>query len=89
MNQKEKDFVNEKGEVETVVFEAESDSPLNMHSDEKYVLASELRPKVKSRKRPSILTDVGPKSEGFAGVFTLGALIAIGAIIIGLIIFKY
>lgn len=59
---------------------------LNMKPDAKYVMGNNPnKPKSRTRK----LGNVGPKSNGFAGVAVLAAIIAIGGIVIAYLTLKY
>lgn len=82
---KEKEFIDEKGEVEKVVFESDNNIELKLREGH-YKLAEGIRPKVKRKK---ILSDIGPKSEGFAGIFTLAMIIALAGIVIGFIVLRF
>lgn len=59
---------------------------LNMKPGARYVMGNKPnKPKSRTRK----LGNVGPKSNGFAGVAVLAAIIAIGGIVIAYLTLKY
>ena len=82
---KEKVFIDENVDVEKVVFESDNNIELKLREGH-YKLAEGIRPKVKRKK---ILSDIGPKSEGFAGIFTLAMIVAIAGVIIGFIVLSF
>lgn len=58
-----------------------------------YVIANHVsknKPKTKSLKKPSVMTDnIGPGSSGFAGVAVLASIIAIAGVVIAYLTLRY
>lgn len=84
------DFVDEKGTKSEIIITSKGNEKINLNP--KYKLqAPEFKNKYmkKGAKGKNIFTsDIGVKSEGFAPVITLASLIAIGAIIIALLMWR-
>lgn len=82
-NYKERTFEDNGGKSKVVI---ESDNaPLNMPSNVTLVN----RPKVKKGKDQSSLQDIGPKSQGFAGVALLAGLIALAGVALAYFNLRY
>lgn len=76
----EKAFKDDKGTSKMTI---ESDNaPLNMPDNVTLVN----RPKTKTRVK---MSDIGPRSQGFAGVATLAVIIAVAGIIIAYLTLRY
>ena len=88
--EKKQDFIDEKGNNSEMIITSEDTQTINLKknyklqrpdSDNKYMQ--------KGAKAKGILTsDIGIKSEGFAPIFTLALIIALGAIIIAFICWR-
>ncbi len=88
--EKKQDFIDEKGNNSEMIITSEDNQTINLKknyklqrpdSDNKYMK--------KGAKAKGILTsDIGIKSEGFAPIFTLALIIALGAIIIAFICWR-
>lgn len=83
-NYNESTFEDNGGRARVVI---ESDNaPINMPSNVTLVN----RPKVKKRvKTNPLLDDIGPKSQGFAGVALLAGLIALAGVVLAYFNFRY
>ena len=79
MENKEKSFTDENGTSKVVLIG--DNAPLNMPKN--IILAN--RPKKENKH----MYNVGPKSNGFAGVAALAIIIVVAALIVGFLIFKY
>ena len=90
MNNMEKEFIDENGEEAKVVIESGNSIQVNMGQNN-YKIATEMRnkPKTLIKKRGIFTSNIGPKSEGFAGVFTLAAIIALAGVIIAFITLRF
>ena len=86
----QKDFVDEKGNKSELIITSEGNAKINLKS--KYKLQTpEFNNKYMkkgAKGKGTFTSDIGVKSEGFAPVITLASLIAIGAIIIALLMWR-
>ena len=86
----QKDFVDEKGNRSEIIITSNNDRPLNLKPNYK-LQAPEFDNKYmkKGAKGKGIFTsDIGVKSEGFAPIFTLAAIVAITTIIIAFLMWR-
>ena len=85
-----KDFVDEKGYNSELILTSCNEEKISLKPNYKLQRPSSNNKYMKKNaKAKSILTsDIGVKSEGFAPVFTLAAIIAIGVLIISLIMWR-
>ncbi len=84
------DFIDEKGNKSEIIITSEGKGKVNLKSNYK-LQAPEFNNKYmkKGAKAKGILTsDIGVKSEGFAPIITLASLIAIGAAIVALLMWR-
>ena len=84
------DFVDEKGNKAELIITSNGDRKINLKSNYK-LQTPEFNNKYmkKGAKGKGMFTsDIGVKSEGFAPIFTLAAIIAIGAIVIALLMWR-
>ena len=88
--EKKQDFIDEKGNNSEMIITSEDNQTINLKKNYKLQ-----RPETsnkymqKGAKAKGILTsDIGIKSEGFAPIFTLALIIALGAIIIAFICWR-
>lgn len=85
-----KSFVDEKGNESQIIITSDDNSSVNLKANYKLQ-----RPETsnkymqKGAKAKGILTsDIGIKSQGFAPIFTLALIIALGAIVTALILWR-
>ena len=85
-----KSFVDEKGNESQIINTSDDNSTVNLKANYKLQ-----RPETsnkymqKGAKAKGILTsDIGIKSQGFAPIFTLALIIALGAIVTALILWR-
>lgn len=78
----EKQFTDSNGKSKVII--EGNDAPLNMPS-EGVTLAN--RPKVKTRVKT--MPNIGPKSNGFVGVVSLAAIIAVAGILFAYFTLRY
>ena len=85
-----KSFVDEKGNNSELILTSSNDEKISLKPNYKLQRpASNNKYMKKNAKAKGILTsDIGVKSEGFAPVFTLALIIAVGAIAIALIMWR-
>lgn len=76
-------IMNDKTGKSRVTIEGDT-APINMPDN--VVIAN--RP-IKNTKTNPLMQDIGPKSNGFAGVATLAAIIAVAGVIIAFITLRY
>lgn len=89
-NNIQKDFVDEKGNRSEIIITSTGTQPVNLKSNYK-LQTPEFNNKYmkKGAKGKSIFTsDIGVKSEGFAPIFTLAAIVAISALIIAFLMWR-
>ena len=89
-NNIKEDFIDEKGNNSEIIITSEDTKGINLkknyklqrpESDNKYMQ--------KGAKAKGILTsDIGIKSQGFAPIFTLALIIALGSIIIAFVLWR-
>lgn len=85
----EKEFVDENGEENKMVIEATDVYQLNLEKNN-YRIAKEMKPKkLKKFYKNAFISEVGIKSSGFAKVFLLSFIVAIAAVVILYLMFKY
>ena len=84
------DFVDEKGNKSELIITSTGKKKVNLKSnyklqhpefDNKYM-------KKGAKGKGAFTSDIGVKSEGFAPIFTLASIIAIGSIIIALLMWR-
>ncbi len=85
-----KNFVDEKGNKSELIITSSNDETVNLKPNYKLQRpASNNKYMKKNAKAKGLLTsDIGVKSEGFAPVFTLALIIAIGVIAVALIMWR-
>ncbi len=85
-----KDFVDEKGNSSELIITSNNSEKIALKPNYKLQRpTSNNKYMKKNAKAKSILTsDIGVKSEGFAPVFTLAFIIAVGAIVAALIMWR-
>ena len=85
-----KEFVDEKGNKSEIYITSEGDKEINLKPnyklqtpefDNKYM-------KKDAKAKGTFTSDIGIKSEGFAPIFTLAAIIAISAIVIAFLMWR-
>lgn len=84
------DFVDEKGNKSEIIITSDGKGKVNLKPNYK-LQAPEFNNKYmkKGAKGKGLLTsDIGVKSEGFAPIITLASLIAIGAVVIALLMWR-
>ncbi len=89
-NNIKEEFIDEKGNKSEIIITSSDNENINLKSNYKLQ-----RPESKNKymqkgaKAKGILTsDIGIKSQGFAPIFTLALIIALGAIIIAFILWR-
>ncbi len=89
-NNIKEDFIDEKGNKSEIIITSEDDEAINLKSNYKLQRPeSQNKYLKKGAKAKGILTsDIGIKSEGFAPIFTLALIIAIGAIVVAFIFWR-
>lgn len=84
------DFVDEKGHNSEMIITSLSEQKINLKpnyklqrpaSDNKYM-------KKNAKAKGTFTSDIGIKSEGFAPLFTLSLIIAIGAVVIAILMWR-
>ena len=83
MNNLNKKFINDEGNIETMV--ATSDDSYGVKIDKKYKLArknKEVNSITRKFKSSFLGSDIGIKSSGFTSIAALAAVIAIGVIVV-------
>lgn len=89
MNNMEKEFVDESGEKAKIEIMSNDNVQVNM-GRENYKIAESMRmPKRKIRQRGIFTSNIGPGSHGFAQVFTLASIIALGSVIVAFIVLRF
>lgn len=83
----EKNFIDERGEESKVVIESGNDFQINM-SGGSYKLANEMRPRKRTGRKGIFTSNIGPGSNGFAGIATLAIIVALAGIIIAFIVLR-
>ena len=84
------DFVDEKGNKSEIIITSTNNGKVNLKTNYK-LQSPEFTNKYmkKNAKAKGIFTsDIGVKSEGFAPIFTLASIIAVGAIVIALLMWR-
>ncbi len=84
------DFIDEKGNRSEIIITSTSDRKINLKSNYKLQHPEFTNKYMKkgSKGKGVFTSDIGVKSEGFAPIFTLAAIIAIGAIVISLLMWR-
>ncbi len=85
-----KDFVDEKGQSASMVITSNSEEKVDLKPNYKLQRPDSVNKYMKKGAKPkSIFTsDIGVKSEGFAPIFTLALIIAIGTLAIALLMWR-
>lgn len=83
------DFVDEKGQNSTLTLESKDDKSINL-GNRTYKLQTPYDTNYKKVKKKGILTsDIGVKSSGFAPIFTLALIIALGGALIAYLLWRF
>lgn len=84
------EFIDEKGNKSEIIITSSDNENINLKSNYKLQRPeSNNKYMQKGAKAKGILTsDIGVKSQGFAPIFTLALIIALGAIIIAFILWR-
>ena len=85
-----KDFIDEKGNNSELIITSKNEEKIHLKPNYKLQRPeSNNKYMKKNAKAKGILTsDIGVKSEGFAPIFTLALIIAVGAIVAALIMWR-
>ncbi len=86
----QKDFVDEKGNKSELIITSVGDAKINLKSNYKLQTPEFNNKYMKkgAKGKGAFTSDIGVKSEGFAPIFTLAAIIAISAIVIALLMWR-
>ena len=86
----QKDFVDEKGNKSELIITSVGDAKINLKSNYKLQTPEFNNKYMKkgAKAKGAFTSDIGVKSEGFAPIFTLAAIIAISAIVIALLMWR-
>lgn len=89
-NNIKEEFIDEKGNKSEIIITSSDNENINLKSNYKLQRPeSNNKYMQKGAKAKGILTsDIGIKSQGFAPIFTLALIIALGAIIIAFILWR-
>lgn len=89
-NSIQKEFVDEKGNKSEMIITSESTEKikLNQHYKLQTPEFNNKYMKKGAKAKGTFTSDIGVKSEGFAPIFTLGAIIAISAMIIAFLMWR-
>lgn len=89
-NNFKEDFIDEKGNKSEIIITSKDDEEIKLNSNYKLQRPeSNNKYMKKGAKAKGILTsDIGIKSQGFAPIFTLALIIALGAIVIAFIFWR-
>ena len=89
-NNIKEEFVDEKGNKSEIIITSSDNENINLKSNYKLQRPeSNNKYMQKGAKAKGVLTsDIGIKSQGFAPIFTLALIIALGAIIIAFILWR-
>ncbi len=89
-NNIKEDFIDEKGKNSEIIITSEDTKSINLKKNYKLQRPeSNNKYMQKGAKAKGILTsDIGIKSQGFAPIFTLALIIALGAIIIAFVLWR-
>lgn len=89
-NNIKEEFIDEKGNKSEIIITSEDTNAINIKSNYKLQRPdSNNKYMQKGAKAKGILTsDIGIKSQGFAPIFTLALIIALGAIIVAFIFWR-
>ena len=84
------DFVDEKGNKSELIITPQGNAKINLKSNYKLQTPEFNNKYMKkgAKGKGTFTSDIGVKSEGFAPIFTLAAIIAIAAIIIALLMWR-
>ena len=84
------DFVDEKGNKSEIIITSSGDGKVNLKPNYKLQHPEFTNKYMKkgSKGKGVFTSDIGVKSEGFAPIITLASIIAIGAIIIALLMWR-
>ncbi len=86
----QKDFVDEKGNKSELIITSIDGNKVNLKSNYKLQTPEFNNKYMKkgAKGKGAFTSDIGVKSEGFAPIFTLAAIIAISAIIIAILMWR-
>ncbi len=84
------DFVDEKGNKSELIITSQGNTKINLKSNYKLQMPEFNNKYMKkgAKGKGTFTSDIGIKSEGFAPIFTLAAIIAISAIIIAFLMWR-
>ncbi len=84
------DFVDEKGNKSEMIITSDNDKTVNLKSNYKLQRPDSNNKYMKKgvKGKGTFTSDIGFKSEGFAPIFTLALIIALGAVIIAFIMWR-
>lgn len=89
MKKIEKNFIDEKGKENRMIIEPVNVYKLNM-GEESYRIIKKMKPsKMKNFSVNPFVSDIGVRSGGFTKIFLLSFLVAIAAVVILYLLFKY
>ena len=84
------DFVDEKGHKSELIITSDSEEKVNLKSNYKLQRPDSNNKYMKkgAKAKGTFTSDIGFKSEGFAPIFTLALIIALGLVIIAFLMWK-
>ncbi len=84
------DFVDEKGNKSELIITSENNGKVNLKPNYKLQTPSFANKYMKkgAKGKGTFTSDIGVKSEGFAPIITLASIIAFGAIIIAILMWR-
>ncbi len=84
------DFVDEKGNKSELIITSEGNKKVNLNPNYKLQMPETTNKYMKkgAKGKGTFTSDIGVKSQGFAPIFTLAAIIAISVIIISFLMWR-